>query len=670
MRVFSRSVLCVLLLFSVGPLAHMQEVPQFRGGIDLIPIDVTVLDDKRQAVRGLVASDFTVLENGVARPVRAFTPVELATRVRATEAAWSSEVPPDVSTNIGTDKEGRLVIILMDRSIPPQEPTLFARRIAKTAVDSLGPNDLAAVVSTNNGSVHDSTIQNFTSDRTRLIGAINAQNPSTGISLEAQAIWEKMGPGFYDKRQDGSCLCGLCVLETMTRVADAVRDTPRRRKLLLFIGSDIIWQSMRPTAERGQDTGCETPLEDARKALFASVDRANLTVHSIDPQGLISVGPQTRASTPNIEDLAARPAQVARRDAQQKEMNDVLKGQQSLRQLPDRTGGRTITGRNDAETAIPDIFRESEAYYLLGIERDASARPDTPRSIEVKVARKGVRVQAQRQYIPSGGSRSNPPAATNFASAITVNALTRLLPSADLPLTMSAIPSAPSSQDESKATVRINVDAAAFSRSATSDVALDVVVVATDRTGQPVASARQRSTVAAGGFAADAAEVNIPSHLELPPGDYGIRVAIEDSTKGRVASVFSDLTVPRFIDDPLTLSGVNIDVAADSTATPRPTTRRSFRRTDQVRAQLQIYQGTRRTEPIDTVSMRVQIVDAKGVAVRDQTLPFNEQTFKDRRADCLITLPLARLAPGEYLLKLDATRGRHTSGRALRFVVE
>jgi hypothetical protein len=68
--------------------------------------------------------------------------------------------------------------------------------------------------------------------------------------------------------------------------------------------------------------------------------------------------------------------------------------------------------------------------------------------------------------------------------------------------------------------------------------------------------------------------------------------------------------------------------------------------------------------------MRVQIVDAKGVAVRDQTLPFNEQTFKDRRADCLITLPLARLAPGEYLLTLDATRGRHTSGRALRFVVE
>ena len=653
MRVLSRFFLLLLLLSSVAPLAQTQtEVPQFRGGIDLIPIDVTVLD------------------NGVATPIRAFTSVELAPRVRGGEAAWSSEVPPDVSTNVGTDKEGRLVVILMDRSIPPQEPTLFARRIAKAAVESLGPNDLAAVVSTNNGSVHDSTIQNFTSDRTRLMGAINAQNPSTGISLEAQAIWEKIEPGFYDKRQDGSCLCGLCVLETMTRVADAVRDTPRRRKLLLFIGSDIIWQSMRPTAERGADTGCETPLEDARKALFASVDRANLTVHSIDPQGLISVGPQTRASTPNIEDLANSPAQIVRRQQQQTEINNVLKGQQNLRQLPDRTGGRTITGRNDAETAIPDIFRESEAYYLLGIERNPSARSDAPRSIEVKVARRGVRVQAQRQYLPAGSSRSSAPAATNFASAISVEALTRLLPSADLPLTMSAIPSAPSSQNESKATVRINVDAAAFSRSATSDVALDVVVVATDRTGRPVASARQRSTISAGGFAGDAAEVNIPSHLELPAGDYGIRVAIEDSTKGRVASVFSDLTVPRFSDDPLTLSGVSIDLAPDAAAAPKPTTRRSFRRTDHVRAQLQIYQGTRRTEPVDTVAVRVQIVDAKGAAVRDQTLPFNEQTFKDRRADCLITLPIATLAPGEYMLKLDATLGRHTSGRALRFAVE
>ena len=85
---------------------------------------------------------------------------------------------------------------------------------------------------------------------------------------------------------DGRCLCGLCVLETITRVADAVQDTPRRRKMLFFIGSDMIWQSTRSVMAAGADVGCETRIKDARAAMFKAVDRANLTVHSVDPKGL------------------------------------------------------------------------------------------------------------------------------------------------------------------------------------------------------------------------------------------------------------------------------------------------------------------------------------------------------------------------------------------------
>ena len=89
-----------------------------------------------------------------------------------------------------------------------------------------------------------------------------------------------------------------------------------------------------------------------------------------------------------------------------------------------------------------------------------------------------------------------------------------------------------------------------------------------------------------------------------------------------------------------------------------------------MRAVLQIYQGTQRTEPLAPVSMRVQILDAKGTAVRDQSLPFGQPAFTNRRADCVITLPLANLQPGEYLLKLEASKEQRTAGRALRFVVE
>ena len=101
-----------------------------------------------------------------------------------------------------------------------------------------------------------------------------------------------------------------------------------------------------------------------------------------------------------------------------------------------------------------------------------------------------------------------------------------------------------------------------------------------------------------------------------------------------------------------------------------PTTRRVFRRGEQVRALLQIYQGTERTDAIAPVSMRVQILDAKGSAVRDQSLPFTEKTFTNRRAGGVITLPVANLPAGEYLLKLEASLDRRTAGRAWRFAVE
>jgi VWFA-related protein len=587
--------------------------------------------------------------------------VELAPRTRATETVWAAEVPPDVVTNQAGDQDGRLVIILMDRTIPVQQPTLVARKIAVAAVEALGPHDLAAVVSTKNGAVQNSSIQNLTADRTRLLRAINAGDPSTGISVEAEEI-PTMGK--LDPRNDGQCLCGVCVLETITRVADAVQSAARRRKTLFFIGSSVIWQS----AQGVGDVGCDTVLKNARTAMFAAVDRANLTVHSIDPRGLVNVGPQTRATAMGAQKGDDYAGPRNRLQVQRQDTNDLIASQGALRVLPDRTGGRTVVGRNNPEETVPEIFRESDAYYLLGVERGASSRPDSPRSIEVKVGRKGLKVYAQRQYVL-------PPARKDASAVATVRvptpeeALNRLLPSADLPLALAVMPFA--SPESVRPIVRVNVDVGAFAREDGTGVPLQIAVLAVDRTGQPLASARQTSTIAGvrarSGLPAD---VNVQSQLELGAGDYAVRVAVSDPATGKVASVFSDVTVPKFESAALSLSGVAVDAASAASVAPSTTTRRVFHRNERVRALLQIYQGTERTDAIAPVSMRVQILDAKGGAVRDQSLPFAEQAFIKRRADCVITLPVAALPPGEYLLKLEASMDRQTSGRALRFVVE
>jgi VWFA-related protein len=657
MRVPRPRVIPLLVLSSVSLLAQGQtDLPQFRAGVELVQLDVAVLDDKRQPVRGLTAADFTVLDNGVAAPIRAFTPVELAPRTRSTEAVWANEAPPDVVTNQVGQQDGRLVIILMDRSIPYQGPSVLAQKIAVAAVDALGPHDLAALISTSG--VY--TPQNFTADRGRLVKAI------------MQRDWSTESTGFLwslDEGGDGRCLCGLCVLETVTRVSEAVRDAPRRRKILLFIGRGLVVGS--PPRPASADPGCEHPLKLARQKLYDSLAVSNLTVHSIDPRGLENVGDHTKASVGGGIDRPVNSGPAMRLQQLTGARNDVLRTQESLRILPARTGGRTVVNTNAPDEQIPEIFRESEAYYLLGVEGGTSNRPEGTRSIEVKVARKGVRVFAQRRYVlPPARKGEAPvsPAAAVSAPVSPEEVLNGLLPSAGLPLALAVTPF--TSPESARPVVRVNIDVKAFARDDGSAVPLDVAVLAVDGTGRTLASARQTSTISAVRRSDSSAEVNVQSHLELAPGEYEVRVAVSDPAAGKTASVFSGVTVPKFESAALSLSGVAVDTTSAPSAAPAPTTRRVFRRHERVRALLQIYQGTERTEAMAAVSMRVQILDAKGGAVRDQSLPFTENAFANRRADCVITLPLANLPPGEYLLKLEASADRHTAGRALRFAVK
>ena len=101
------------------------QIPTFRAGVDIVYVDVSVLDGHRKPVRGLSAADFTVKEDGKVRPVVAFSPVTLPPREPA-KTAWADQTAPDVVTNEHV-REGRLVIILMDQSIPSGLGTTKAR---------------------------------------------------------------------------------------------------------------------------------------------------------------------------------------------------------------------------------------------------------------------------------------------------------------------------------------------------------------------------------------------------------------------------------------------------------------------------------------------------------------------------------------------------------------
>ena len=316
-------------------LAAAPQSPQqtFRSRVDLVDVEVSVLDRNRQPVTGLTAADFTVYEDGRPRPVLAFTPVDLPTRVLPS-APWMDAIAPDVATNV-FPREGRLVVILFDRSVSTTQRPV-AVEAAESIVAQLRPGDLAAVVYSTFG-----TPQNFTSDRERLLQAIRRP-----LAIRADG----------DPGNPAECYCGTCTLDAIGRVADAIRDVRQRRKILFLIGSNIAIQS---------SNLCSGPLTQSRNRTTRALDAGNVTVHALDPSGLQTLAPaasQAGAAPP-------RPTTAH------------LNRQSNLRFLPERTGGRAALGNRPTET-IPAIFRETNSYYVLGVEPISARRPrPLPRAV-------------------------------------------------------------------------------------------------------------------------------------------------------------------------------------------------------------------------------------------------------------------------------------------------
>ena len=429
----------------------------------------------------------------------------------------------------------------------------------------------------------------------------------------------------------------------------------------------------------GEDAGCEIPLKDARAALFAAVDRANLTVHAIDPQGLVQRRTADTGLDPESGRCPNKTAATTRLEQQQVETNDLLTGQQNLRVLPDRTGGRTVVGRNNPEETVPDDLPR-ERGVLRARRRAGHVRPAGQRALDRSQGRTQRASRVCAAAIRRAVSTQCVCRRAGVGSAV-VQPGTHSAGCSRVPDCRSRWRSrAFASPDSAKPIVRLNVDTGAFARSDGSAVPLDITVMATDQTGRPVASARQTSTITGARLASRTpADVKVQPRRDQRAVAAGARPGRLRTPRGGVGRGHGQggqrvLRRHR----PEVRQRAALAVGRDaSTSRARPRSRRWRRRDECFGGRSRSVRCCRSTRapgaprPIVPVSMRVQILDAKGGAVRDQSLPFTEQTFTNRRADCVITLPVAKLPAGEYSAEAGGVGGStHRTGRALRFAVE
>lgn len=601
--------------------------PQFKTGVEVRQLDVVVVDREGRPVRGLTGADFTILEDGQRQKISTIEEITIP-QAETAPAEWMRDVAPDVRTN-DIPVDGRLMVIVIDDAMSrdPQliEPT---KRIGREIVNRLGPSDLAAIVYT----MENHKSQDFTSDRKRLLGAI-----------------ERMRTGF-DSRSAAAELGPKYSVQTLGRAAEYLRSIEGRRKTLIYVsvGVPVNWDDIStPILNLGEldvTVGGKEAMRDLGEDLQTTLSEAqlsNVAVYAISPRGLTVE--DHRLETDFLQTMSAN------------------------------TGGFAIVNTNAPEARVPEIFTATSAYYLIGYE---VLKQDDGRfrRLEVKVTRPGVTVHARKGYVAPRPNRRAKPEKPEAEISPLATAMAGFLPKGDVPMQVTALPFALPGRSEAGIAIVARVQQPPVTKRTVQRV--ELLTTAFDPNGKTKASRRQTARVTMLPSDTSVATYEVLSRIDLEPGRYNLRIAAHNPAVEKSGSVFYDIDVPDFRKDGIWLSGAALTVAPGFASAPRgalaelipvvPSTIREFQHDDEVQGFIQVSQGGR--SPLRAVTLDIRVIDGTDAVVHRASDTLETAMFSTvRSAEYKFPLPVERLEPGSYLLTIEATAGGRSARRDVRF---
>ena len=204
------------------PPSRPQPVPQFRAGVELVRLDVSVLDRNRRPVRGLTPADFTLLENGVPQKIAAFNAVDIPVP-GAPAIAWMREVAPDVRSNEGMD-ERRLFLILLDDATIQGDPCAIAN--VRTLRSSDRP---ARAIRPGSGGVH--------ARQPELAGLHERSRATADGRRQVHRRVSRHGEG--GGRRGADDLYFMYSVNVIESAVEILSTLPDRRKSIIYIGQGV-----------------------------------------------------------------------------------------------------------------------------------------------------------------------------------------------------------------------------------------------------------------------------------------------------------------------------------------------------------------------------------------------------------------------------------------------
>lgn len=375
-----------------------------RRSFDMITTDVIVRDNNGQFIADLKKGDFEVYEDSVKQDVITFV-LTHGGRVLNVEAPPPPPpqegiiLPPARPTN---DASGRIFIIFVDDLHLDFRNTGRIRALFnQISKELIHEGDMFGIVSTGPSSL----AIDLTYDRKRLDEAIKKISGSGLKPSEILDVPEGAdGPPEVKYRANVAFSTAYDILKGLEQVHN-------RRKAFIYVSNGYDFNPFSTTrakneAERAaqmnansdgtgttdntdssvnpfQRTGNQFSAADLAaqlSELTREANRANATIYTIDPRGLVG-----------MPDLDEKIDMVEWQDY-------VTTSQNSLRVIAELTGGIAVVNQNDFNKALKRIDSETSDYYVVGYY---STNPDPMkrrRNIEIKVNRPNLDLRYRTSY--------------------------------------------------------------------------------------------------------------------------------------------------------------------------------------------------------------------------------------------------------------------------------
>jgi len=389
------------------PQAPAQSNPEqvIRTGVELITTDAIVRDSRGQFIADLKKEEFEIYEDGVKQQLVSFT---LTHGGRVYNVAQPPPPPPQEGIILPparptNDAAGRIFLIFVDDLHLDFRNTGRIRELfKKISKELIHEGDMFGIVSTGPSSL---SIE-LTYDRKRLDQAINK---ITGSGLAPKDILDvpegAQGPPEVRYRAH-------VAFSTANDIINNLAQVHNRRKAFIYVSNGYDFNPFQDTrkkqnAERygtnqsdpsstegtGNNPQSDTDPFQTQGNKFYQADlvsdlswltrnanRANVTMYTIDPRGLVGM-PDLDEKVDMVEWQAY-----------------VRTSQDSLRTIAELTGGYAAVNQNDFDKALKRIDAETSDYYVIGYYSNNPDPMKKNRSIDVKVTREGLNVMHRKAY--------------------------------------------------------------------------------------------------------------------------------------------------------------------------------------------------------------------------------------------------------------------------------